>query len=1017
MLTINDSMKHAYTKFTTQRKSYIKSGNNSFFIQNLDINADCYENGNVIGNAISKIAKFDIETENIKKLDEFEIFDGIWTGNQYEYISLGTFKLFDEEGTDDFFSSITAYDKLINFNKEYNPSLVKFPLNLYDFLKEICNQANVELENTMIPNGSQILTSNQFVENETLKQILKALCQINGCFGIISRDKLKLLLRGSDVLQLDKNQISNPEYKRTTWKINQVILGVADIDGEYVLRQDDDDIAINGVHKLVINDNPFVYNQELKEAYIDNLFNQVKGFGYVAFETAWEGLPYSELGDLLNLDGHESIILRYNLRSPNGLDSTLSAPSIIDSVVDYVDNSDTISNKQKRTERIVDKGNQIIQDVIELSDEQNQKISQLTQTVNEIKSEISEVADITISADGYGYVKLSNINESEPIYIRIYPTTNQDISYLYPRDNLYPSDDLYPKGRTLRFTNTSNNQVIEYELPNDLLYYDDNNYDEFILDYDAQTCEVNKKVGYKADGSKYLLEQPQTISYTYPNIHLSAGDYVTSLPAYDDAYMFVRMMVQNIYTDQFATKMELNSSITQTVNSITSQVSANYATKNQLNSTVTQTANEIKLEVAKKVGNDEIISRINQTPEAVTIQANKVNINGVINAINNDKTTTINGDKITTGSITATQVSSDVITTKNFSAQKINADNITSGTISSARLDSKVITTDNFSAQKINADNITSGTLSANKINGGTINTSAINLGSGTFTANTSGVIKASSGTIGGWTINSDKLGGTNTYLNPNGSCQFYPSGGAIVGWNNAIRLKGPSGIAIYNTHTNYGSSTSISKGIHIMADSGNLNLMNENSAYGVNIRSYCSSSTVGNAGERSIRLAAAANVAMYAVGGYCYAAGSGVSSSKIKTDSGSASSKNVKTNILEFDKTKYDSAIELLEKLKIYDYNYKYDLYQDRAQYGFIIDEIQEIDNKFFKITNEKAIVNGEHLDFNLENKKDSDEIITVKKYDSDTLDKYLLTVCKALLNKVNTLEKELEEIKNAKN
>ena len=114
---------------------------------------------------------------------------------------------------------------------------------------------------------------------------------------------------------------------------------------------------------------------------------------------------------------------------------------------------------------------------------------------------------------------------------------------------------------------------------------------------------------------------------------------------------------QNIYTTQFATKVEMNSKIT-------------------------QTKDEINLEVSRKVGNDEVISRINQTPESITIQANKVNIGGVINAINNNTTTTIDGNKITTGSITASKVASDIITTNNFNAQEINANNITSGTIS-----------------------------------------------------------------------------------------------------------------------------------------------------------------------------------------------------------------------------------------------------------------------------------------------------------------------------------------------
>ena len=60
----------------------------------------------------------------------------------------------------------------------------------------------------------------------------------------------------------------------------------------------------------------------------------------------------------------------------------------------------------------------------------------------------------------------------------------------------------------------------------------------------------------------------------------------------------------------------------------------------------------------------------------------------------------------------------------------------------------------------------------------------------------------------------------------------------------------------------------------------------------------------------------------------------------------------------------------------------------------------------KFFKIYNEKAIVNGKDLNFNLEGKRSKDKVVDLMRYDSDALDKYLLTVCKALLNKVKNLE-----------
>lgn len=355
MLKVNDSIKNAYNQFSTQRKSYIKVGDNSFFIQNLEISADAYNEGNVVGNAISKMATFDIETEHVKGLNDFEIFDGIWTGNEYEYISLGTFKLFEEKGTDEFFSNILAYDKLILFNKPYDPNLTTYPTTLYGLLQNVCEQAEVELETLSIANGDKTLEENLFVEGETLKQILKAICGISGNFAVISSDKLKLTLKNDDNLILDKYQLSNPEYKRTTWKINQVVLGMTNIDGEHVLRQDDEDIEENGVHKLVINDNPFVYTQNLREQYIDELFEKVKGFGYIAFDTFWEGLPFVELGDTLTIDGRESVVLRYTLKSPDGLNSTLEAPSIIDSTIEYLDNIDNAEKRRKITEYKVDK--------------------------------------------------------------------------------------------------------------------------------------------------------------------------------------------------------------------------------------------------------------------------------------------------------------------------------------------------------------------------------------------------------------------------------------------------------------------------------------------------------------------------------------------------------------------------------------------------------------------------------------------------------------------------------------
>lgn len=597
---------------------------------------------------------------------------------------------------------------------------------------------------------------------------------------------------------------------------------------------------------------------------------------------------------------------------------------------------------------------------------QNTAISQISQTVNEIKSEINDIADITISADGYGSVYLEKINESEPIYIKIYPSENEDISYLYPNNNLYPSDELFFKKRTLRFE--TDEYYIDYELPDDLLYFDELNYDEFILDYDNQTCEVNKRVDYDANGNKYLLETPITISYEYPNLPLIAGDYNVTMLDFDNAYMFVRLMCGNIYTNQFATKVELNSSIKQTKDSITSEVKAEYATKDEVNtsvSTIKQTTDSINLEVAKKVNNSDytsaqILMKINNDTSSTVIKSDKVDIDAIATFTNNKLSkagsTTINGANITTGNIDASKVS----------------------------------------VTNLNASNISSGTLSANTVRGGTVSSSSIDLYNGvgflkmslddTFHPYVSALNIATQGA-------SSNLGGVS----------FRNVTGRNARGNEVARIACTGNGAFYqiaNGTANYSSSgaTAIDSGSYMRISSGN---------------EGASGSYAG-----STYITADASITLSANTGAVYAAGNGLASSRVQTVNGSASSKNTKENFVVFDNDKYENSLKLLDDMKLYEYDYKYDLYKDKHQYGFIIDEIEELDKEqeFFKIHEEEAIVNGKHLNFNTEEKSNTDEVIKVKMYDSNTLDKYLLTVCKALLNKVETLENKIKELESDK-
>lgn len=509
-----------------------------------------------------------------------------------------------------------------------------------------------------------------------------------GGFACIGRDgKLYIKTIGEDTVQLDIER-----FQDFVWGEKFKVSRVAYEDG---IR--DFKFGNTTNNTIWINqENMYIVDSEQ----VENIYNELEDFECYSFEGNSIIDPAIDTGDIVVIDGKRVIFqgdMEYLGKFKTSISSKIQSKSKEDAMTRIP--SQKVINR--RVESRIDQQDGIIEQTISEVSEQNNKISRVQQTVDELNSKISDIADITISQESNtGSLTFEDINQSEPIHIEIMPL-GDNISYLYPFEQLYPANNLFIKKRTLRFTNTETNEVFDYELPDDLLYYDNEHYDKFILDYDSQTCYVNKKCAYDNNGNVTCLASEVINSYTFPHINLTDGDYTVQILKYDNvpygAYLFCRLMAQNIYTTQFATKAEVNSEISQTAqsidlsvdqkltnysttsqmnsainmkaneitsivndtlsdystttqmnsainqkaDSITSTVSATYetksnasntyATKTQLNtakSEIKQTTDSISTTVSKKVGNNEIISKINQSSEAVTINANKVSLNG-----------------------------------------------------------------------------------------------------------------------------------------------------------------------------------------------------------------------------------------------------------------------------------------------------------------------------------------------------------------------------------------------------
>lgn len=152
---------------------------------------------------------------------------------------------------------------------------------------------------------------------------------------------------------------------------------------------------------------------------------------------------------------------------------------------------------------------------------------------------------------------------------------------------------------------------------------------------------------------------------------------------------------------------------------------------------------------------------------------------------------------------------------------------------------------------------------------------------------------------------------------------------------------------------------------------------------------------------------------------GYAYVRQGSNSSYRISTAGGNISSRSLKENIVEFT-DEYKKAIDILKKIKIYNFDYKYNVKQNlednKNNFGFIIEEVEAIDDysKFFKFEETKAILTSDkYLDECGANENPDDEsIITYKRYDEENLIKYLLTVCKAQQEQIDDLNTRLSKL-----
>lgn len=569
-----------------------------------------------IGQAVAKKATINL-IDNQQELNlenkEIEIFIGADYNNQTYYINYGKFIVNSSPQNDKTNNTIkiVAYDYMIKFNENYTDTMT-YPCTLKQLLQSICTQAGVELGTETFANQNFSVTDNQF-EGKTLREVLQNIAKCAFSWARIGQDnKLYLDFEVNDTIT---ETLTIDDYYKDSYKIaneyygaiNKVTYGESNIVGQEESVEDTEDIELHGEKELVINDNYFGYTTEKRHQLIQ-AGTRLFGLKYMPVqELKTIGLIYLDCNDIIKVIDENnnyittrvfSHIIRYNGITKDEIKTESKSNN-----ENKYQNINSPAVQNSRTEIMVDRANKQILSIAQEIGDRSEKTTTITQDLDTIASKVENIADLTKEQTGIKTVTINDAFEGgNMLELHIYGN-NSVFNYLYPRDDLYPSDTLYPYGDSrIRFTNQNGTTELDLGIM-EVLRSNTETRDEFVI-IDGEANVIRR---VNSDGT--TKQEEETTYLGTLNFQLTEGDNTFEVVNYF-AEIMIKYVAKNEFTDIFSTKAEMHSEIS-------------------------QTAEEINLEVSKKVDSGQVIASINLSSEEASINANKININGVISANGN----------------------------------------------------------------------------------------------------------------------------------------------------------------------------------------------------------------------------------------------------------------------------------------------------------------------------------------------------------------------------------------------
>ena len=238
------------------------------------------------------------------------------------------------------------------------------------------------------------------------------------------------------------------------------------------------------------------------------------------------------------------------------------------------------------------------------------------QGYDELVAKVSKMYILVDDSSGTGSLEVENVKAGGLIHLSI---TGQ-IDALYPRTNLYPSSTLFPRSIVISVFNDNAYKYFDTgvfylnkvgDVSDEYEIYSTYDYEEDIINLYARLI---RRIGYEG-GTHVVLDNPVITELGRVDFNLDYGNSTISVYGNNNATITTRYYINNDVTNTFATNVQLNSSLELTANAIGLTVE--------------------QFKEGDLVNGATIMAQINNDESEIKLEADKININGVVSANNN----------------------------------------------------------------------------------------------------------------------------------------------------------------------------------------------------------------------------------------------------------------------------------------------------------------------------------------------------------------------------------------------